>query len=583
MAHEYKAEAKSLQEKKLKAYKSGEEGEAKNWAGFPALNTNKQAGLRPLNKDPELSKDTAEKIMRKKGGRVTGAASLKRLDKAPRKGKAAGGARVGMIPSPQTQQDEFDSQVRGIPGDMAPGTMRKHGGKIQDYEARSHESQGAQHLRPREGHKKGGSAYHEGHMSKGQKYGAARTSGETKGELDSAMRALKYGNKAKAEKELGRAQGHTRKTEYYTGRAKGGSTFEGSPRDEREDKKLEKKYHMTHKEWEASDLDKKHDKQESMKGLKKGGAAEKCWGGSAKKKGGRVHKEDGGPLGDFISHIGSFFTGDDNAAPQGKVVASDARPRPMVRKPAAPMARPRVAPVPPKRPAGLGTQTWADPGAIENKMRRAIPGAVSENVPLPPKRPAEFTRPRTDDESTGAFLRSQGIGDSGMKRGGRAKRADGGMLMGGADGSSDGKAAKKGSGKTQVNIMIGQPQPQGQNVPPMPPMTAGGMMPPPPPMGPPPGAGGPPPMGGAPGGMPPMGGMPPGGAPPMMPPGGPGGPPPGGMPPMMRKDGGSVQVPYRKATMKDGYLQTKFGNNGFGRREKSEAYGLGPTKSKNNY
>jgi hypothetical protein len=560
MAHEYKAEAKSLHEKKLKAYKSGEEGEAKNWAGFPALNTNKQAGLRPLNKDPELSKDTAEKIMRKKGGRVVGAASLKRLDKAPRKGKAMGGARVGMIPSPQTQQDEFDSQVRGIPGDMAPGTMRKHGGKIQDYEARSHESQGAQHLRPREGHKKGGSAYHEGHMSKGQKYGAARTSGETKGELDSAMRALKYGNKAKAEKELGRAQGHTRKTEYYTGRAKGGSTFEGSPRDEREDKKLEKKYHMSHKEWEASDLDKKHDKQESMKGLKKGG---------------RAKKADGGPLDDFISHIGSFFTGDDNAAPQGKVVASDARPRPMVRKPAAPMARPRVAPVPPRRPVDMGS------------------------VPLPPRRPA-----MSDEESTRNFLRKQGVGNPDMvaagpssdsstgdkffaenlynrSKGGRAKRADGGMLMGGADGSSDGKSPKKGAGKTQVNIMIGQPQPQGQNVPPMPPMTAGGMMPPAPPMGPPPGPGGPPPMGGAPGGMPPMGGAP-GGMPPMMPPGGPGGPPPGG-PPMMRADGGAVQVPYRKATTKDGYLQTKFGNNGFGRREKSEAYGLGPTKSKNNY
>jgi hypothetical protein len=65
-----------------------------------------------------------------------------------------------------------------------------------------------------------------------------------------------------------------------------------------------------------------------------------------------------------------------------------------------------------------------------------------------------------------------------------------------------------------------------------------------------------------------MGGMPPMG--------------PGGMP-MMRADGGKVQVPYRKATKKDGYLQTKFGNNGFGRKEKSEAYGLGPTKSKNNY
>ena len=296
MAHEYKKEADASHERKLKSYGKDEKAlgskeKAKNWAGFDALNTNEQAGLRPLNKEPSLSKDTADRIMRKKGGRVHGAQSLKRLDKAPRKGKAAGGQmmgtgqRIGAIPSPQTEQEDFDPQLRGVPGQKAPGTTRKKGGKVmrgqQDYESRSHESQGSQGLRPREGHRKGGSAYHEGHMNRGEKYGAARTSGETKGELDSAMRALKYGNKAKAEKELGRAQGHTRKTEYYTGRAAGGKAFEGSAKDEREDKKLEKKYGMTHKEWEASDLDKKHDKQESMEGLKKGGRAKRASGGGA--------------------------------------------------------------------------------------------------------------------------------------------------------------------------------------------------------------------------------------------------------------------------------------------------------------
>jgi hypothetical protein len=249
MAHEYAKEAKASHERKLKSYGKDEKAlgskeKAKNWAGLDALNTNEQAGMRPLNKDASLSKDTSERIMRKKGGAVHGAQSLKRLDKAPRKGKAAGGQmmgtgqRMGAIPSPQTQQEDFDPQLRGVPGQMAPGTMRRKGGKVQDYESRSHESQGSQGLRPREGHKKGGSAYHEGHMNKGEKYGAARTSGETKGELDSAMRALKYGNKKKAEKELGRAQGHTRKTEYYTGRAKGGKADHP---DEAEDKALIRK------------------------------------------------------------------------------------------------------------------------------------------------------------------------------------------------------------------------------------------------------------------------------------------------------------------------------------------------------
>jgi len=298
MAHEYKKEADASQERKLKSYggstsstvdkpNKDSDGEATNFAGFRALNTDRQAGMAPLSDKSSMSKETMSRIMRKKGGRVQGADSLKRLDKAPRKGKAAGGGlqgtgqRVGPIPSADEQQYAFDPTTRVNPGEMAPGTMRKKGGKVQDYESRSHESQGSQGLRPREGHRKGGKVSHEGHMNKGEKYGAARTSGETKGELDSAMRALKYGNKAKAEKELGRAQGHTRKTEYYTGRAKGGTTFEGSAKDEREDKKLEKKYGMSHKEWEASDLDKKHDRQESMKGLKKGGRTHRATGGGA--------------------------------------------------------------------------------------------------------------------------------------------------------------------------------------------------------------------------------------------------------------------------------------------------------------
>ena len=48
-------------------------------------------------------------------------------------------------------------------------------------------------------------------------------------------------------------------------------SFEGSAKDIREDKKLAKKRGMSMKDWEASDADKKHDKQRSMKGLKKGG------------------------------------------------------------------------------------------------------------------------------------------------------------------------------------------------------------------------------------------------------------------------------------------------------------------------
>lgn len=54
---------------------------------------------------------------------------------------------------------------------------------------------------------------------------------------------------------------------------KGGMAWEGSAKDEAQDKKLAKKHGMSMKAWEKSDMDKKHDRQKSMKGLKRGGKA----------------------------------------------------------------------------------------------------------------------------------------------------------------------------------------------------------------------------------------------------------------------------------------------------------------------
>jgi hypothetical protein len=517
MAHEYAKEAKALHEKKLKSYGKddkalGSKDKAKNRAGFDALNTNEQAGMRPLNKPASMSDETNPRIMRKKGGKVVGAQSLKRLDKAPRKGKAVGGQmmgtgqRIGAIPSPQTQQENFDPQLRGRPGETAPGTMRKKGGKVmggqQDYEARSHESQGSQGLRPREGHRKGGkiqdyearsddsqgvsgkpvrhsnakggSAYHEGHMSKGQKYGAARTSGETKGELDSAMRALKYGNKKKAEKELGRAQGHTRKTEYYTGRATGGKAEHP---DEAEDKALIRKM------VKAKDLK-----------MKDGGAAK------------RKKYEDGG------GKLPSPYEAMESAGRLKEIRSKDTRE--------------------PSESEAAETYNREGANAVHDMEAR--------------------------------------------KQGGRTKKATGGAFSDymGEDSSSHKSGGKSGKGKTTVNVIIGgnpeQQQPQGPN-----PMAlaallgaarggAGG----PPQQLPPPGAGPqlPPAMAGGPSAAPAMGGALPAMA------SGAGAMPPGG--PMPRKDGGSVQVPYKKPGRKGEYPAMDFGaGGGFGRKQKIDAYG----------
>jgi hypothetical protein len=48
--------------------------------------------------------------------------------------------------------------------------------------------------------------------------------------------------------------------------------WEGSKKDEAQDKKLAKKYGMSMSKWEKSDMDAKHDRQQSSKGLKKGGS-----------------------------------------------------------------------------------------------------------------------------------------------------------------------------------------------------------------------------------------------------------------------------------------------------------------------
>jgi hypothetical protein len=414
MAHPYKDEADKGHEKKLKSYGKddkalGSKEKAKNWAGFDALNTNEQAGMRPLNKSASMSEDTADRIMRKAGGKVSGAMSLKRLDKAPRKGKAAGGEmkgtgqRTGDIPSPQTQQEDYDPQLRGKGGKMAPGTVRKHGGKIQDYEARSDDSQGVSGKPVRHSHAKGGSAYHEGHMSKGQKYGAARTAGETKGELDSAMRAMKYGNKAKAEKELGRAQGHTRKTEYYTGRAKGGKADHP---DEAEDKALIRK--MV--------------KKEDLK-MKDGGRAKRASGGGAFSDymgGSESGSKSGGKKASGKTTVNIMVGGQQPQMPPPNPMALAAllgaakggpgappppAPPPGGMPPAAPgMAPPMMAAPPPQMPPpgpGAGPMPRKDGGSVQVPYKK-------------PGRKGEY--PDMDFGSGGGFGRKQKIDAYGDKQ-----------------------------------------------------------------------------------------------------------------------------------------------------------------------
>ena len=83
-------------------------------------------------------------------------------------------------------------------------------------------------------------------------------------------------------------------------RKHGGKAWEGSAKDEAQDKKLAKKHGMSMESWEKSSMDKKHDTQHSAKGLKKGGRTGKSLGGVLKDVGNYALK--GGAIGAAIKN-----------------------------------------------------------------------------------------------------------------------------------------------------------------------------------------------------------------------------------------------------------------------------------------
>ncbi len=147
MVYDYKKAAKESQTKKLKSYgldkdALGSKVKAKNWAGEDALSTDQQAGRAPLNSKKYIPPEvTPERVAKKKGGAVSGAQSLKRLDKSPRKSKSltesaarpamkGTGQRSGEIPSGTSEQENWDPQTKFIPGEMNETSPRKKGGRV---------------------------------------------------------------------------------------------------------------------------------------------------------------------------------------------------------------------------------------------------------------------------------------------------------------------------------------------------------------------------------------------------------------------------------------------------------------------
>lgn len=250
MSHEYKDAAKKSHDKKLASY-GGKSKDTDHWAGLKDINTSKQAGMKVIDKEPELSEETAPRIMRKAGGAVKGAMSLKRLDKAPRgKKPVMGGTRTGEIPSPQKQEEKFDATTRPTTDHMKDVSRRKAGGALR--------------------HKK----------EEGGKLPSAEEalrSAERLKEIKVDRKEPEYPKSLPAASEAARTSGRTQP--YKKGGKIPHMEWEHSKDDLEQDKKLAKKHGMSMEKWEKSALDKKHDEQQSTEGLKKGGRAKYEHGG----------------------------------------------------------------------------------------------------------------------------------------------------------------------------------------------------------------------------------------------------------------------------------------------------------------
>jgi len=228
-------------------------------------------------------------------------------------------------------------------------------------------------------------------------------------------------------------------------RKSGGKAWEGSAKDEAQDKKLAKKHGMSMSAWEKSSMDKKHDTQHSTKGLKKGGRTGKSLGGVLK---------DVGKYGALGAAMGG------NAPVMGGLAAIAHHFLNKKKGPSDAAAGPAVAGK--KSGGGLYANIHAKQERIAHGSKERMRKVGSKGAPT-----AEaFEKSARTAKAHGGFTSLDGEFQTQQKVTGRHAKMHGGSLSG-LEMNKGGRAKK--SGKTNINIVIATGKGQQGMQPDMPP------------------------------------------------------------------------------------------------------------------
>lgn len=201
---------------------SGGKVDSSDWSPSEPLNTEAKTGMRPISRRAF-----------KAGGMVDGGEAKTNLSRSPR----GFSEKVGLANTNQKDANEERDGKKHVGG-------MKTGGMVEKAEGGSLAPKTSPRPMPRP---TGLGIRPKARPETNPETGKMETPEETQARLDGYSNNYKKGGKAEK--------------------------FEGSAKDEMQDKKLAAKRGVSMKEWEASKADDKHDKQESMKGLKDGGKA----------------------------------------------------------------------------------------------------------------------------------------------------------------------------------------------------------------------------------------------------------------------------------------------------------------------